>query len=721
VRLTTTLCAAMTALILLAPGMARADNYEVFIDIETEEDLYDLLANGEISEDTFNTLIAIYQRGIDINDASRDELYTLPNLTLNEVDKIVAYRDEAGWISDPAVLSVNGIISDAKLLAIAPFLRIRQRTLGAYAVDGMIRTQTRWSSEDDDVPPAVLQARVATLKHLSLGFAGLLNRTRLGDVAYDPNRNALSAEAPGTSLEPAKGYAMWRTDDVEAIVGTYRIGFGQSLTFDNTSHTLPNGIRPDDEITRGTDLTRVCKESRGELGATPCDDSVYTTPDFRYTERLFGAAAGLRQLPLGSGIVQVYGFGSSIAKGIYQYEIYDRAVCDDPTNDDDPNCSAPQVYKQQDDPLAPTSRFSFSTLPDLYRETLFGGNVTYFASPRMHIGVTGYGASVDWLTEGIDLDFQEWSRTPYGGGFGAIGMDFAWGGTEWLDIFGEVAQTIDSQGADDESSGGVGGVLRGVVTWNRNKNELETSVRAYGQDFANPYARPISAPDEYDGLRARDEIGGRIKFSGQPHDKLRLRTSADIWNTPSNEQTETLLYLRAEWDIDKRTRIGGWTQFQDKGLDDGGRDQCFEVSVEEDERGEPIPCSGQKWQWAAVTRIEPSRKWFASAQARIEMLDEARYSDKFRYDASGFVTVTVKPVDGIRLRSRTRYLFEDVSDNEFLEQSIWTYLEMAYTIPKKWRVRLRYDLFYRMDDRMSTAERSPNPENWLWLELEAKF
>lgn len=716
-RLTTAGRILVIAAALLIARPVQAEQYDVFIDIETEEDLYELFTSGQIDENTFNILVSIYQRGVDINEATREELYALPNLTLTEVDQIIAYREEAGWISDPANLAINGIISEQQLLSIAPFLRLRDRNLSAYAVDGMVRAQTRWSAEDDRIPPMALQARIATYKHLRVGVAATLTRDRLGDVIYDPNRDALSAAAPGAQLHVPKAYLFWSTDDWDAIAGTYRIGFGQRLTFDNTDQSFPNGIYPDDEITRSTDLVRECKESRGELQVAPCDTDVYVTPDFRWSDRLLGVAVGLKRIPAGPGILQTYGFFSMQPKGIYQYELYDPAQCADPRDDSDPACSAPLVYRRQDDPLAPTSRYSFSTLPDMYQEMVVGGNVTFHASPRVHFGMTGYTADVSWLTDGLELDFQEWSRAPFGGRFGALGFDLAWGGPAWLDIFAELTHTFDQM--DDGGSGGVGALTRAVITWG--KNELETSLRYYDERFANPFARPISAADELDGLRARDEVGGRVRYTARPNKRTNLRANVDLWNTPSQDQLKVLAYLRGDLDLDRRTRIGMWTQYQDKGLNTESSNPCFEISVEDDERGEPIPCSGQKWQWAVRGRVEPQKTWFASAQLQLSALDDARYTDKLRYDTSAFGSVTVKPAAALRIHGRVRYLFEDVSDNNVLEQSVWAYLDLTYKLPNKYKVRVRYDFLQRLDDRASTLDRRPNPESWLWLEVESRF
>ena len=64
-----------------------------------------------------------------------------------------------------------------------------------------------------------------------------------------------------------------------------------------------------------------------------------------------------------------------------------------------------------------------------------------------------------------------------------------------FDFFAEVTRSFDSM--PDGDGGGFGGLLRSVTTFQK-QNELEASLRYYDEDFKNPYARPIAAPDEFE-------------------------------------------------------------------------------------------------------------------------------------------------------------------------------------------------------------------------------
>ena len=368
--------------------------------------------------------------------------------------------------------------------------------------------------------------------------------------------------------------------------------------------------------------------------------------------------------------MSAHGFASYQPKDVYQYAIYDAGKCADPRNDDDDDCGAPDTFRTEDNVAMPTSRFSFHTLPNMYAELLGGGNVTVNLDRRTSIGVTGYGSYINWLTEGIDLDFQEWWRTPFGGPFGAVGVN-AHHGIDIVDVFAEVTRSFDSQ---TDGGGGFAGIVRAVTSWK--KHEIEVSGRYYDQKFANPYARPISAADLFDGLRARDEAGFRVRTSSRFQRKFSLRTSADFWRAPSEDINEAAFYVRGDVDALKNLRLGLWTAYQDKELFDGGGGQCFAISVEDDENGEPIPCGGERYQVTARARWSPIRNVAATLQYTHEVQDDDDLdvddSTRFRQDRAVTAIVTANPIPEARIRARVRFLDEDLKDSMSLETSTWT-------------------------------------------------
>lgn len=697
---------------------ARANTYEIFVNITSEEDLYDLYTSGQITETTFNTLVSLYQRGVDLNDANREELYTLPNLTYAEVDGILAYRKDSGVISDPVALVSAGVLSEDKLLAIAPFLIVHDVGASKWAADGVINVPVRYTiDEPSGAPPAAIHGRVTTLRNLTVGGAAVLTRTRVDNVVYDPTRNALAALPPGAKPQLAKLYAEWDGGDWGVIGGSYRAGFGERLTFDNTDQYTPNGFYADDELRRPGDLAKACRESTGELAESPCSGNYqYMSPDFGWSERLLGIAGGIKDVAVSPGVsLQLYGFASHQARSIYQYELYNKATCDDPHNDDQAGCAAPSVYViDEDNPAAPAASLAFATLPDMYTESLAGGHAALAFGDRAHVGITAYGATVDWLVEGMDLDFQEWSRRPWGGPYGAIGIDGAYGQGR-SDVFVEATRSFDSMAGD---GGDFAGVIRQVTTLD--DQEIEASLRYYGPDFKNPYAGATAAADEKDGVRGRDEIGGRVRYTGRFKKKINVRASADLWKTPEDNPA-TSIYVRTDVDVDKHFGWGLWGQFDDKDLSAGGRGACFDQPYETGENLEPVPCAGQQYEVIGRVKYSPNKKWQATVQYQHQLLDDQKYMDGFRQDLSGWVILAARPVDRWRFRVRTRYLFEDIQNNEHLEQSVWGYADAIYKINDRTQIEARYDIYYFLDDRENTQLREPQPAQWLWLELESKF
>lgn len=746
-RVVTRWLVAIAAAVLVVVGGARpasAFEYEIYIDIDDEDDLLELLNTDQIEEDTYNTLLEVLRRGTSLETASREDLYVLPNLTYEEVDAILAYRDEADRIGDPANLVVAGAITRRKLAAIAPFILVPRPPGAPIGADGQIRYQMVFAHQDNTVPPMYLQARVNTLRHLTVGFAGVLDRGRVNNVAYDPSRDALSADPPGPRVRLPKYFAQWETDKWGVIAGTYRIGFGQRLTFDTTDRYTPNGFYLDYAVQRRYDLVRECTESAGELDASPCEDvNRRIAPDYAVREGQQGLAIGAKHLPLPQGWLQTYGWFSFQPRSLYQYQIRDVSQCPDPTDDSNAGCSAPFVFHRDEPLLDPQSRFSFETLPNMYSELLGGGNFTYFYDRRTHVGVTGYGAKPVWLVQEADLDFQDWARNPYNGAFGAVGADFAWG-RKFVDLFGEFSRSFDNM--DEVSPVGGGGnaaVLRNTYTLDN--HEIELSARYYDRDFANPFAGPIAAPDVRDGLRARDEAGGRVRYNAYFWDnRVSLRTFVDFWGVISEGLPRGRVFARTDVQATDWFRPGLWLEYQRRDLRPVEPVSCFETT--NDERVQQAQCGGQRFSITGRSRFDPHKRVYVTLQYRHDIQDnhyelggidftgdiggdvigaeiDAENFDvasRQRQDINGFFVIGYKPIDKLRLRTRWRWFWEDITDNDRFEHSIWGYLDAAYTI-RPWAIpRLRYDLVVYLDGRDSTANR-PNPEHWFLFEFTSRF
>jgi hypothetical protein len=717
------------------PRSAHAIEYETFINVDTYDELNELWVNNIISEDTFNTLVELQRRGVDLNEADREELYSLPNLTYDDVDRIIAYREEAGVIHTPADLVAAGVLGREELGSILMFIRAAPERPKLTATHGWVSYQTAWSQEDSTVPPMVLQAQITTLRNLTLGVSGFVTRQRIGAPVWDPNREAMIADEMHVRVDVPKYFARWETDRWGVIAGSYRIGFGQRLTFDNSNNYTPNGFYLDNAVYRYNDLGVECRESQGELPDSPCAGAagdVYVTKDFRWRDSLRGVAIGAKHIPVPVGWLQLYGFGSFQTRQIYQYEIYDRNVCDDPRSDD-PACSAPDVYVSRKDQslLEPSATHKFQTLPNMYDEVIGGANFSWFYDRRTHVGVTGYGATALWKVEGADLDFQEWSSTPFGGSWGAIGADMSWG-YRWSDLGIEVSRSFDSmkrvtKDDSDYGGGGFAGIVRHTSTFG--DNEIEVSGRYYDQRYANPYAGPIAQADEFDGNRARDEAGGRIRYGGRIADRLDLRALADVWVQPSERSPKLLTYVRADVDVNRWFRPGLWLQYRNVDLRPETSVGCYSTSDADENDANPdgtidyrTGCLAEVGQITARLGFRPLKnKLSITAQYQHEVIDDVIIDGRLRQDAAAMLIIRANPISSFRITGRLRYLFTDIADNTRYEQSAWAYLDLSYVVRKVFMIKARYDAFVWLDQRDSTLARIPSPEHRIRLELEVRF
>ncbi len=758
--------------LIMVPRLAWAIEYEVFIDVDTEEELYDLWVTEQISEDTFNTLVELRRRGLDLNKADREQLYSLPNLDYEEVDAILAYRAEAGTIHAPADLVAAGVLSRETLGSILAYVRAYDERPKLSATSGWIRYQTGWSQMDRTVPPMAVQARITTLRQMTIGVAGVLTRQRVGNPVWDPNREAMIADPMQARLQVPKVYVQWDTSEWGIIAGSYRIGFGQRLVFDNSSSNTPNGFFPDDAVFVPQRLGAGCREAQGEQDESPCAGDkghTYVTRDYRWRDSLRGVAIGAKHLSLPVGWLQIYGFGSWQSRQVYQYQLYDRRACENPLDNADPACSAPDTYVTPEDPLDRTESHKFQVLPNMYDEILGGGNFTWFHDRRTHVGLTGYGATVQWKVEGADLDFQEWAPQPFGGPWGAVGADMAWG-RRWSDLTFEVARSFDSMrnlgstkwspngrsndnpstGDPEYGGGGWAALLRHTSTIGKN-HEIEVSGRYYDTRYANPYAGPIAQPDQFDGNRARDEAGGRIRYGGRIAQRADVRGLVDFWVQPTVGSPKMLAYLRTDVNVNSWFRPGLWLQYRNIDLRRGPPAECKVDDLTPD--GSPPPgstsdtssssgnstdnnntvdtngdidyrysCLGEVAQLTGRLGFRPLQgKLSITAQYQHEFIDDLQISGRTRQDISTFLIVRASPTKNFRISTRLRYLSVDIADKKRYEESIWAYFDFSYVFAKLFLVRTRYDAFGWLDLRDNTLLRIPRVEHRLRLEFEARF
>ncbi len=706
--------------------------YENTVEVDDEEDLFELQQNGDISDATADTLLELLREGADLNSASRERLYDLPGLSYGDVDAILEYREAKGRIEDPTELVEAGAITAEQLLQIAPFIRI-DAARPTLPVSGKLRLQSRFTAGDTVPPPALLSARLKMPYDLSAGVMAFTSRRRTSRPEYDTFNDSLGISNFTYTPHLPRVFAMWSPGKAKLVVGTYTIGFAERLTLDTTRRIVPRGIYLTDDFRRPPDLTSTCRITNADTTTDPslaCDASDglnrYISPDYQWRETFRGVAGQIEDLKVGKeASLSLYGFASYQQRSIYQYEIYDRRSCADPNDDNNDDCKAPPVYIN-----GGPGTLKYTSLNNLFDEVAGGGHVTFKPIQRLSLGITGWGALPIFSQSPMELDFQEWSRYPAGGAFGAIGADahLAWRG---FNFYAEASRTFDNRPWKTGVPGGFGVEQR--TTYSPKGHEFELSLRYYDTEFGTPFARPISSPDETDGLRARNELGARLRWLGRPNRDWEVRLRADFWVNPHDVESSPgvislpagvpNLYALARVDFTgwRFFRPGVWVDVRNRNLLTDQRGTCSSGTFVYTE-GDPITCGGDLYRVAARFVVAPLKKYLvATVQGYFTWRDDFRYQDRFRNDVQAFVELKSQPVDFLQLRLRSRYLNQDLEDPAYLEENLWSFFEASWLFARGSRVSARYDLFVWLDQRSSTALRSPNPEHRFQLDFRYSF
>ena len=696
---------------LLACGSvpARAAPYEVEPEAAGELDLLALVEEGAISGETLAALLALRRAGVDPRLATRASLYGLPGLTYAEVDALLrARRRRLGRVSEGGAPgdspSSTGGLTEEEERRLAAFLV--RRAPGRLSGDA--RLLMAFATSDSLLPPVALQVRAGGLAGLRTGVLLSLARRRLGALRRDAGRRAFVVDAPGTAVLLPKLYAQWTGARASVLAGTYRLGFGQRLTLDTTSLPSPDGFLPDDGVRPPGALERECLV--GGTGCEPEERLADVTPDFAWDEGFRGLAGTVRG-PVGTGAeVSLTGFGSYQLRSLQRSAVLDRSACVDPRG----TCKAPDV-------LVPLSgshveKLTARTLPGVFHEWAGGGNATLSVSPRAHVGVTGWAARPVWSLEGARLDFQPAARYPAGGGFGAVGLDAAWGRGA-VDLFFEGTRSFD---AAPEGGGGFGALQRTVLSGAR--RELEVALRYYGRDFANPYSGAPSGPDALEGLRVRNELGARVRYLQREEGAWRVRGQVDAWTLPADGAvpgTAGTVHLRTS----ARADWLAWPRFQPSlqvELRDSGGGACAgETGTDAGEDG-TASCSSGRYAVTGRMRSEVTEGMTVAVQyghARVEA-PEAKGP---RHDGQAVLDVRLEPTESLKLGARVVWKDEDLSERSRLRQELRAAVDASWTAFGAMTARARYAWVLDLKDA-SAARVPPDPPRHLFhLELETRF
>jgi hypothetical protein len=288
--------------------------------------------------------------------------------------------------------------------------------------------------------------------------------------------------------------------------------------------------------------------------------------------------------------------------------------------------------------LTPAAAHAYQTLPAMFAEALGGGHVAYAWDPRGHVAGTAYAAHVADLVNGVALGTQESARWPGGERFGAVGLAAAYG-RGGLDLAAEVARSFDElpRAPGLAAGDGLGAVARLALSRRDEEamaaggapigvgSELEVTARYYQATFVNPYARPVAAPDEREGQRARDEAGVRVRAAAT-WPRAALRAAVDGWAAPSVGAPRLASDLRLELAPSARWR-GGLALGFDEAFGEvlgAGAAEVFGAGAGEGTEGASEASAPGSWRLLGRGRVTfaPGPGLELTAQVQHELVDD---------------------------------------------------------------------------------------------------
>jgi len=697
----------------------RAEPFDAFVVVEDEEDLAELHRREVIDDATHASLQALLLHPLDLARATREELYGLPNLSYADVDRLLARRRaEAPWRSARELRAAR-ILSSAKLRAILPFVRFADREVRSFA--GSVRYRSIAVLSDHRVPPMTLEARFESSGVQAWTTLGL-EREALRPIEFDATRDALVTAGPTARVWPHRYGVLWRTRRWQVLFGTFSAGFGQRLTIDTTQRTSPRGIYPEWSYGLHGSLVRPCRATAGELDQAPCADAAHdeVLGDPSVPSSWGGVAVSLLPWRLPRGSLEAHAWVSLQSPETSQYAVQRGDRCEA-----GPACEAPTLYRiDPRHPSHPAPALSYRRLPWIRFDLVAGADVTYAIGTRSRVGLRGYGAQTWWRFPELQLDFRESETRPPGGPHGALGVDGVWGRGP-VDLFAEVAYAITSRPG---SSGGFAAIAGVRATWSR--HQAESWARYYGPRYENPYAGAYAQPDELGGLRVRDEAGGMVRYTGRLQPWWSIRARLDLWTSTRAPHPRLAFALRQDFAPLGWLRVAATADVQDRDLQVTGHGICFEG---EPRRSAPIrhdTCRGMAVGMTFGVHVSPHPHVALLAQYRHRFLDEddldgnvlaSPYARRFRQDGTATFEIRWRIHERVRLRLRGHWRDEKLQAWAFGEQWVVAVAELRAR-PLPWLdATLGYSTKVWLEPRDRPVPRSPNPEHWLRVRLEARF
>ncbi len=732
-------------LVLLLSTPVAAYDYRAPILVDDEDDIYELLASGDIDDDEKDTLLDLLRDPLDLNEASRRELYGLPGLTYALVDAIIARRDDKPFTRVTQLKKVDGITNEIfvqvkSLVRVVP-PRKTAGPKGKSKIQGEVRAKvadrirgkgtSATSTADDDRPEGYVRVKAKDAGLWEVG-AVVVTQNTIGSVSnygsnlevapYFVDKDGLPKDVDndeyyfvktsGETYLPSwpKVYARFQFKDVTALAGSYRVGFGQRLLIDNIGQQNPYGFKPDLYV------------GEGEYGFSPY-------------RGFFGAVATVPLFDKGNMRLEATPFFSWWRHDIYQSDMKHRVSEADGCIPEIPETCYDKyalIQPYEDDSFLKLSSQSF---PRAWSELIGGANATLHLGRHSHVGITGFGSMIDFHF-GDDDAVLTGNGYPERKVFYAMGLDGAYVVGD-LSVFGEVAMM------DNLSYAGLARAL-----WELGDFVMEGSVHYYDDEYDNPHSRGYALSDQFDGSSRKGELGGMLSLKYRPFKWLSLRVDEDVWRTPvwkdGGTKEETVQVLRGEtyFRLDtvpvEKVRLGGFFKLADRDLKESGTDEEYYSSDE--------PARGEKYQWGAQlsTQLIPNvQLWAYYKQAFIDVgsnsPDKDEPSDSREKEHYAVLKVSLRPLAFVEKKwekllvidARGKYFEGDLEgDDAFVgtggvsgaTRYAESYVQLGTTIMKRYSVTVRGAVREHLEKETSTGDTSKKATEWFYkATLDIKF
>lgn len=680
------LTALVAALTFACPASAKV--YPVPIEAEDEADLRRLVADGVLTEGDFETLQDLLLNPLDVNYANAKQLFDLPGLSLDMCRQLVSEREKNGAYASLDDIERFPGLPPGTLDQIRPFavagevIQLQRARVGAWvkgriawetvpteplADDHPQRTHNVRQLGYDNLPRGYLATKLDYGRWIEGGFLGLMQEG-LYKTAYDAETGGIYGQWGRPALDFGKAYVRVQRGFFEGILGSYTAGFGLGTVIDRTTRDRPDGFY--------RDLT------------------VQGIEEFRLRRGLFGFAATVRDLTVGTTSISATLFGSMAPQDVYQYDVAFRPFGEgDPYTDG--RFSSPDVYAADKDGVF--QRIGWETLPNAYREDLFGANVTVGLTGRTEVGVTAYGGRYTMrpLTGPDAADTLALRNGYENTNFGSYGL-WVTTGIGPFDATVEYARSLNN-----------GDALQALLVLSQPWGQFEASGRYYGTGFDNPLATGLANPDEFRGQRDRDEAGGRLEASVWPHEVISARAFVDVWNNLSLRRTSIQGFGRVDVTPVEGLRLSAIADTTNRDARVNGRNRIYGGDYETtdfDDRtfslgeleGEVVDGAGARHAWAGEVRVG------AIPNTTIRAFYRRYYEDVGRlYPNSGdpcvygymighyaWLRADIDPTATTRISLQARYEDDDVfgsRDERFLEG----WLQVRQQLPQNITLQLR--------------------------------